>query len=190
MRGLLASAADDEAAGKIDNLLRQLESLLPERCPQRLVCECFSEGLDAATVGALPAYTDTVTVGAPEVFRGQTYGHVFILGFNDGELPAYAADEGLLSDAECGAIGGVEPTTAEINARAAEEIRQIALGAPDLFVTVTEGAARRPACSPRCSARGAPSSRRRGRTTRFCMTGKTAPGAPSGTAPTALRRWN
>lgn len=142
VRGLLASAADDEAAGKIDNLLRQLESLLPERCPQRLVCECFSEGLDAATVGALPAYTDTVTVGAPEVFRGQTYGHVFILGFNDGELPAYAADEGLLSDAECGAIGGVEPTTAEINARAAEEIRQIALGAPDLFVTVTEGAAR------------------------------------------------
>lgn len=136
----VAVCESDGAADKIEGLLGQLKELLPVRCSVRLAEECFAEGLASAKVGQLPAYSDTVTVGMPEVFRGQRYGHVFIVGFNDGELPAFVNDEGLLSDSECAALDcGIEPTTAEINARAAEEIRQIACDAPDLFITVADG---------------------------------------------------
>lgn len=139
---LLATAccADEQARDKLTGLLDQLLTLLPARCPLQLLTDCLTEGLSAATMGALPQYADTVTVGTPAVFRGQTYAHTFIIGFNDGVMPAYVADTGLLSDIECDALQkNISPTTAEINVRAAEELKQIAATAEDLFITYNDG---------------------------------------------------
>lgn len=144
---LLATAdcADEQARDKIAGLLEQLSALLPSRCPIQLLTDCLTEGLSVATIGALPQYANTVTVGPPAVFRGQKYAHTFIIGFNDGVLPAYVDDAGLLSDAECETLQrNIAPTTAEINVRAAEELKQIAVTAEDLFVTYNDGSGEHP----------------------------------------------
>lgn len=136
------AAADDTAAEKLLGVLRMAVSLM-RRCRTKTVAESFLEGLRATDLSALPNLSDTVTIGPPEVFRGQRFARVFILGAADGELPAYTADGGIITDAEVERLklAGIraDPTAAEINARAAEELRQTAYAAGTLYVSYPAG---------------------------------------------------
>ena len=57
-------------------------------------------GFGSVMMGVLPASSDCVTIGTMQRTRTGRVKAMFVLGANDGELPMYAADDGLLDDAE------------------------------------------------------------------------------------------
>jgi len=57
-------------------------------------------GFASVLVGVLPASSDCVTIGTMQRTRTGRVKAMYVLGANDGELPLFAEDEGLIDDAE------------------------------------------------------------------------------------------
>jgi len=57
-------------------------------------------GFSSVLIGVLPASSDSVTIGTMQRTRTGRVKAMFVLGANDGELPMFAEDEGLIDDSE------------------------------------------------------------------------------------------
>ena len=57
-------------------------------------------GFASVRIGVLPAFSDSVTIGTMQRTRTGKVKAMFVLGANDGELPKFSRDEGLITDEE------------------------------------------------------------------------------------------
>ncbi|MCL2111593.1 MAG: PD-(D/E)XK nuclease family protein [Clostridiales bacterium] len=64
-------------------------------------------GFASIMMGVLPASSDCVTIGTMQRTRTGRVKAMLVLGANDGELPMFAEDSGLLDDAEKETLGGL-----------------------------------------------------------------------------------
>ena len=64
-------------------------------------------GFSSVLMGVLPASSDCVTIGTMQRTRTGRVKAMFVLGANDGELPMFAEDNGLLDDSEKECLDGL-----------------------------------------------------------------------------------
>ena len=79
---------------QIDSSLGDLETSAEE------YAAILKVGFASVMVGVLPASSDAVTIGTMQRTRTGRIKAMFVLGANDGELPVFAEDDGLLDDSE------------------------------------------------------------------------------------------
>ncbi len=60
----------------------------------------LSEGIRSTDISRLPAFTGSVTVGEPSAFRGTRPSLLVILGCNEGQIPSYLSEGGILNDGD------------------------------------------------------------------------------------------
>lgn len=105
--------------------------------PLSLLAATLKEGVESRKLSYLPTYADSVAVGNAELFRGQRFRKIFVIGFNDGSLPPVTKDCGVITDAEIDALSPlgakIEPKTADVNLRARSELLHLLGGCDDLF---------------------------------------------------------
>ncbi len=95
--------------GQVIALLDQLVAVLGD---QEVVFDefnrIFNSGLDSLELGLIPPGLDQVLVGSLDRTRNPNMKAVFVLGVNEGILPARCTEEGLLSDEEREILAGLE----------------------------------------------------------------------------------
>ena len=81
-------------------------------------------GFSSVLMGVLPASSDCVTIGTMQRTRTGRVKAMFVLGANDGELPMFAEDEGLIDDSEKEILEGLGVTAfrREENLHAEEQL--------------------------------------------------------------------
>lgn len=93
------------------------------------------EAIKSCSVAILPAVSDSVTVGDAESLRGLSFKRLYIVGANDGVLPAPKQDDALVTDYELD--GQATPTVRQINNRRALDIIHCALACEKVCVSYT-----------------------------------------------------
>jgi ATP-dependent helicase/nuclease subunit B len=87
--------------GKIIDMLDQIVEIMGD---QSLSLELFSglieTGLESMKLGLVPPSLDQVLVGSMDRTRSTQIKHTFLLGVNDGVLPAKVTEDGILSEQE------------------------------------------------------------------------------------------
>lgn len=85
----------------IGKVFERITLLLGDDCVDiQEFAEILNTGFSEAKLALIPQGSDSVVIGDPERTRLNKIKALFILGANDGMLPAYASDAGLLSDAD------------------------------------------------------------------------------------------
>ena len=79
---------------QIDASLGEIETSVEE------YATILKVGFSSVMIGVLPASSDAVTIGTMQRTRTGRVKAMFVLGANDGELPVFAEDDGLLDDIE------------------------------------------------------------------------------------------
>lgn len=101
--------------------LSQLKEILGDyECPHKEFEEIFENYINNINLTLPPIVLDNVFVGEIETSFVQNTKYLFVLGCNDGVVPAYNADLGLLSDREIDLMPQnykLNPTIAQINKR-------------------------------------------------------------------------
>jgi ATP-dependent helicase/nuclease subunit B len=90
-------AIEDVAVGVLDQLSNALGDA---KLTAREYANCLSAGLNSVRVGMLPTSTDQIVIGTMQRTRSSEAEAVFVLGANDGILPAAMSDEGILNSDE------------------------------------------------------------------------------------------
>ena len=62
------------------------------------IYKVFNAGLENKEIGVIPVALDQVNIGDIARIKGREVNALFIVGVNDGVLPAINKDEGILSD--------------------------------------------------------------------------------------------
>ncbi len=110
--GALAAQMDRSGDGRSAQILNQLWEIL--LCALEQLYDVLGETawdsdafrrmftllLSQYDVGTIPTVLDAVTVGPVTAMRCQREKHLFVLGANEGSLPAYGGTKGLLTDQE------------------------------------------------------------------------------------------
>lgn len=102
-------AAEAEEHAQVWNtlvaLLEQLDAVMGEVSMGReAFCRVFYEGLDGSTIGVIPGTSDQVLLGDVMRTKSRAVRALFIVGANDGMLPAPRTDDGVLDDRELDAL--------------------------------------------------------------------------------------
>lgn len=149
----LAAADGRNLSGVFDKAVELIElfSALYSgvKCSPEELIDVLSEGFAGTEISLLPNLSDTVQIGPLAQFRGQRPKFAVIVGFNDGVLPAYVRDEGLLSDADAGRLESyrvkLEPRVEEKNALCRLELWQLLHSCEKLFITYSQADGQKPA---------------------------------------------
>lgn len=93
------------------SLLDLLDQIVEMMGEEKLAPEAFAgvleTGLKALSLGLVPPALDQVLVGSTDRTRTRRAIHVFLLGVNEGIMPASLQEEGLLSDQERSVLSGL-----------------------------------------------------------------------------------
>ncbi len=93
---------------KVIELLDQTAEVLgKEQLTIAEFSQVFNSGLEGLQLGLIPPGLDQVLVGSLERFRNPDLKAVFVLGVNEGVLPARSLEEGLFFDDERKALAGI-----------------------------------------------------------------------------------
>lgn len=98
--------------------------------------ELLAEVIRDTLISELPAGGQKVYIGDPSLFRGQRPKLLVLLGCNEGQIPAFIEEGGILCDADIEKINGDNPRIAarnEINEREDEEITELAELSGEVF---------------------------------------------------------
>lgn len=96
----IASEASGAYAKAVSLLTTVKESLGGEQLPFSVISDCFFEGAASETLRGIPAFLHTVTVGTVDAFVANSPDYLFVLGANEGVLPAPSSDTGLFATAD------------------------------------------------------------------------------------------
>lgn len=149
----LAKADGRNLTGVYDKAIELIELFSAlysgENCTPEELIDVLTEGFAGTEISLLPNLSDTVQIGPLAQFRGQRPKFAVIAGFNDGVIPAYMRDEGLLSDAEAGRLESykvkLEPRIEEKNALCRLELWQLLHSCERLFITYSQEDGQKPA---------------------------------------------
>jgi len=87
--------------GSVVDLLDQMvEAAGEERMPLKLFITLLETGLESLRLGLVPPAIDQVLIGTVDRTRSVQVKHVFVLGVNEGVLPARFHEEGVLTEEE------------------------------------------------------------------------------------------
>ncbi|MDR3305868.1 MAG: PD-(D/E)XK nuclease family protein [Clostridiales Family XIII bacterium] len=96
LRGIwdVAAGVMDQIAGALGDLTMGMEEY----------AAILRAGFASVKMGVLPPSADSIVVGTMQRTRTSRVRAMFVLGANDGELPLFCADDGLISDVEKGEL--------------------------------------------------------------------------------------
>ncbi|MDR1245726.1 MAG: exodeoxyribonuclease V subunit gamma [Clostridiales Family XIII bacterium] len=108
----------DSVVSVFDQMAAILEDTLMSR---EDYASLLSAGLESIEIGLLPSTTDQILVGTMQRTRASRVRALFVLGANDGVLPAAGARDGVLSDDERARVLGRSGETETLDRLRAEE---------------------------------------------------------------------
>lgn len=128
-----------EVTEKISQILSELNNILDIEMDNASIFAAFIEGLSSINLTQLPNLSDSVVIGAPEIFRGSRFKKLFVMGANEGVLPLVSSDCGLISDREIDSLGFadivVEPKIREVNEKEASEFYDLLSASCDVHIS-------------------------------------------------------
>jgi len=94
------------------------------------------EGIRSCEISRIPSFSGSVTVGEPSTFRGTRPKLLIILGCNEGQIPSYVSEGGILSDDDIDYLnkeGEVLSSRREINDNEEREVLELISLSDEVF---------------------------------------------------------
>ena len=148
---ILSQVSNKDMVRVLNALLRVLDDLKNLLASFESVSTCIKVLLESLTVpiGILPHRSDAVSCGPPENLRGLRKKVLFVSGINEGAMPQYMVDSGMIGDNQVKALrkAGIHlsPLTSEINQRARLELDNLIMYNPTVYLSCVDDGVSRPA---------------------------------------------